>query len=422
MNTPCQPNPCFNDGKCKGKQPSGFECFCSGTLYTGMLCNIGIVQIPSIPQLFVNVESEEIIVYARPTGFITITPVSKPQLLEFIPPSIRIDSPNTKSSFKMITSRSGMYSLKFKIDGMNQFNFESPEEKQIHVFSKKISIMTDLDFEFLLERSCNSLDLENGLDLLSTCQINSENFETPGFTSIKSKSLQLPLSIAGLDKNIRKDFHDSGTLDPSELVEKYMASKHTKTCSRNCHNVSNIVQIEYALQNKFFQKIFIHQVSKRLPSWLELYSTESDPDYNTDNLLTKVLSQSELYKAKGCSSFKFKEFPIEFSSDERINVYYSSSPTLIKVLQTKLQITDFARICFLTGLDSSNVNILSSSPMKIIETPSQYHVIEKLQSSFVSILNDSSGRVLIDVLIKMKTFNGKFQAKCLLSWNDSEKV
>ena len=408
-----------------------FQCDCTGTLYTGELCEIGVVEIPSIPKLVVDIESDEIFIYARPTGYIKVTLIAEPPLLEFIPPSIQIDASDIKSSFKMTASRSGTYALKFRIeDEVNQYKFQSLKDKQIYVFPKKISILADFNLDFLISdegrKSCNSMDIGNGLELQSTCGIDEETFQTPGFTFIKSNnSLTLPLSIAGLDENVGKRFRESATIDPSGAVEKYIASKHSKSCSQNCHNnISNVVQIEYILKNQFFQKTFIDQIKKKLPKWFEIHSTGSGPDYNVNNLLTRLMSKESLYEeaSKVCSTFNLKEFPMEFTNGESINVYYSTTPLLMKVLQTKLQIIDFSKVCFLSGLQSGDIHILSSLPMKFVESSSQHHVIETLQSSFMKITNDSNVRALIDVSMKMKTFDGTFEVKCLLSLNSSVKV
>ncbi|MEO0687887.1 MAG: hypothetical protein AAFY76_23240, partial [Cyanobacteria bacterium J06649_11] len=181
----------------------------------------------------VDVESDEILVYARPTGSITVTLTAEPPLLEFIPPSLQIDSPDTKSSFKMIASKTGTFVLKFEIeDRVNQFKFQSPKDKQVHVFAKKISILTDFDFDFLIDnegRSCNSMDIGNGLELHSTCQIDKGTFQTPGFTFIKSNnSFILPLSIVGLDKHIGMRFRKLDIIDPSKGVNDYISSKHVE--------------------------------------------------------------------------------------------------------------------------------------------------------------------------------------------------
>ena len=47
---PCTPNPCLHGGECI-PAGSGFRCDCSGTNYTGPLCNIGIILLPPIPVL-----------------------------------------------------------------------------------------------------------------------------------------------------------------------------------------------------------------------------------------------------------------------------------------------------------------------------------------------------------------------------------
>ena len=190
--------------------------------------------------------------------------------------------------------------------------------------------------------------------------------------------------------------------------------------------IAAVKSVSEAPRYPFFQKTFIHQIAKKIPKWLELYSIESDPDYNVDNLLTRLWSKETLYDGKGgkaCPTFDLKEFPLEFSNGESINVYYSSTPMLMKVLQTKLQMTThFSKVCYLSGLHSGNVNILSSAPIKFVESSSQHHVIEHLQSSFFKITNNSNSHALIDITLKMKTFDGEFQAKCLLSWNNSVKV
>jgi len=114
--TPCKPNPCNNDGRCQQISYTAYTCDCTGTMYTGLYCEVGSIWIAALPQLVINKESSPIQVLARPTGYLTITPRSGSRSVVFTPSVIRIETPNTIATFTVTSSKVGSFEIRYKVD------------------------------------------------------------------------------------------------------------------------------------------------------------------------------------------------------------------------------------------------------------------------------------------------------------------
>lgn len=421
--TPCQPNPCFNEGECLETSTTTFECDCLGTFYSGKLCEIGTVEISTLPQLVVNEVSKEALIHAKPTAFVTITPRSS-EGLTFIPQVVRIDVPQTSSSFKMIASKTGVFEVEFEIAGQNEFEIKQPSPVQVHVFLNKTSLLIDVDFQDLIDTR-NMINLTDKIRLQSSC-IKDGDLPT-GFVSVNTGSFTLPLSVVGLYRNTLDRFSRDGILDPSEEIDSYLRTREAKDSSV-CplgQNTTFTQKIDYVIRNNFFQVSAIKQISDSLPLWLELRKLKSDPEYEAENLMTKLVNRKELEKAKCFRALSVKDailFPLRGDS---FNLYQSNSPIAFKIMSNKeVFMQGDNRICFFTGVVSRDVSVLSNLPVKLIDNHSPDHIINMLESNFVNVDEDNFNQVavMLNVELKMKSFNGKFKSKSLVTFKDSAKV
>ena len=423
--TPCQPNPCFNDGQCQETSPTTFTCDCTGTLYTGKLCNTGVIEIPkTLPQMVVNEESINVIVYARPTVYLTITPRSNSEL-SFNPSVIRIEVPQTSATFKMVASRTGVFDVEFEIGGQNDFDFEKPAMIQVHVFQNKTSLLIDMNLEDIIETASETLKLTDGILLHSSCIKDSKR--PSGFVSVESENLTtLPLSVVGLYQSTLDRFTRDKVLDPTEEIDSYLKTRKVKD-SNKCLLLNSTStggsftqRIEYVIQNNFFQISVLRQITSSFPVWFELRKLNTGPEYETSSLMTKVVSREELQKTK-CFKPLVKDaliFPLEGCL---FNIYHSNSPVSFKIMGSKIDFQKRNRICYFTDYQLGQTNILSDSPIRFITDLSPDHIVVKLSSHFISVSSKREA-MMLDIEMKMKSFDGKFKTKSMLFWKESIKV
>lgn len=86
-------------------------------MFTGAHCGIGVITITTFPTLYVNETSTRIEVFARPSGYITVTPQSQSNQLVFNPPRVRIDYPYSSAQFTITAFVSGHYDIDYQVDG-----------------------------------------------------------------------------------------------------------------------------------------------------------------------------------------------------------------------------------------------------------------------------------------------------------------
>ena len=122
---PCTPNPCLHSGVCSEVDITDYSCDCFGTHYKGKNCEIGIVNIPVIPILTVNLTSNMLYIIAFPDDYINITFIES-SALKISPSSVIITSEQTSKTFAVTPKQSGKFLLTYNISGSNSAEFESP--------------------------------------------------------------------------------------------------------------------------------------------------------------------------------------------------------------------------------------------------------------------------------------------------------
>ena len=312
---------------------------------------------------------------------------------------------------------------------MNDFKFEKPNHSQAIVFKEKTSRLIDMDFEFLVGNSCKTIvHVPQTASLRSSCNIDPSS-GIGGFVSIESGSWKLPISLVGLaDGNIQR-FKSDRTVDPTEETDMYMQAREIKACSQICTNTTSTIKerVDYALANNFFSTAFIEQVSNHLPVWIEvtdniIASTDSI-DYSIEGLITKVVS-GDVLESSGCVLNETFIYPIDVLG--RYVMHRSNSLGNVKILNEEYGSSKTSQACLAIKLnklgEANTLSMITDSPFTVISAPSPDHVIENLQTSFISVTQNKSELVYADFKLKMKSFGGTFEFKSLFSWNNSAEV
>ena len=133
----CTPNPCEHDGICSTNEDRTFTCNCTGTMYAGTKCDIGIVNIPEYPNLAMN----------SPYIF-TVTAYPDEYLRIFIFPDDRFSvtvNPNQleftrnvhANNFTITSKRSGRFLLNYRMSGQSASDFMQVQPSNIIVIDNQ---------------------------------------------------------------------------------------------------------------------------------------------------------------------------------------------------------------------------------------------------------------------------------------------
>ena len=381
-----------------------------------------MIEIPTnLPQLVVNEESVDVTIYARPTAYLTITPRSSEEIT-FIPAVIRMEVPETSASFKMLASRTGIFVVEFEIGGQNDFDFQQPPSAQVHVFQNKTSLLIDVNVEDISD-TLTTLNLTEDLSIQSSCL--KDGKRPSGFVSVKSKSsTTLPLSIVSLFQSTLDRFSTSGIMDPTEEIDSYLKARVIKTsniCPQMINNSTTFnQQVDYIIKNNFFQILALREITKSFPDWFELKKINMGTEYEAENLVTKIVSR-EVLKESNCFKPFIKDTVLFPLLDGFYNMYHSNTPVSVKIMGNKMDFSKTNKICYFTDNTLDQTNLLSDSPIKFITDSSPDHVITKLESRFISVSSKGES-FMVDVEMKMKSFDGKIKTRSLLTFQDSLEV
>ena len=152
---------------------------------------------PSIPQLILGQPSEEMTIYAKPDEILEIRPKYDKNNLKFAPKKIGIYPSTAEATFEITALNIGAFKVDFKLVGLNAAVFEKPKQITVYAYKKLDTQPVDIDTNFL-QANCKEDILSHcaaQIRLTSSCVWNKG---TSGFVGVKSKKVNIPLSLAYL--------------------------------------------------------------------------------------------------------------------------------------------------------------------------------------------------------------------------------
>ena len=310
---PCTPNPCLHSGVCSEVDITDYSCDCFGTHYKGKNCEIGIVNIPVIPILTVNLTSNMLYIIAFPDDYINITFIES-SALKISPSSVIITSEQTSKTFAVTPKQSGKFLLTYNISGSNSAEFESPlayvvlsiEPFSIHSPNR---YFTDLGLELGLmvpgccmpgtvSYQCATSSMAT-VAFTSSCNwfLSSEGAHvTDGIVFANGSGLLLPISIGGIE------------LSP-DLIQTALPRDPLLTCTDcggtdpHCYHydfsVNDVVDL---LHSMALGKTYLHNMNNLMPSWLSfsLSNTTIPTAFSLSNYYTSLTIGENIASIQGC--------------------------------------------------------------------------------------------------------------------------
>ena len=299
VSTPCIPNPCLHGGICKEESAKTFICDCSGTSYAGKSCQIGLILMPSIPQLILGQPSEEMTIYAKPDEILEIRPKYDKNNLKFAPEKIILYPSTAEATFQITALNIGAFKVNFELVGLNAAVFEKPKQITVYGYKKLDAQPVDIDTNFLQSNCKEDILSQCGakIKLTSSCIWNKG---TNGFVGVKSEKVNIPLSLTGLSEKTKNTYSTTSFLNPSGELKHFLAQSNISTlCDHLCinSNYSNDA-INFIMKNNIFQRAYVHEINRILPSWLRINIDSKERYFDATNFLT-FLGKSDYIKKIG---------------------------------------------------------------------------------------------------------------------------
>lgn len=304
----CQPNPCRHDGKCSALDKNSFE-QCGKTGHKRKQC--GFVSTPIFPRLRPNIRSKALTVLARPSKRLRVSLNSEDDVT-FEPSSIEI-LPKRKETFKVEGAKPGIRAITYILEGENRHDFKTPERSVLFIApeisnqNRKLSPVKG-ELPVGCKKHETNKNFSCNLRLMSTAPWTGTPPSTNGVVHFLTVSNQLiPLSLIGL--NLTKLHVSRDEMIDAGIAETLTSKKFQKngTCHSEINASSN--NLLELIDNDAFVSSFMHALSAMAPEWLTLAVSESNQDFDIQNIAVTLASDLE-----HCS-----EFPLNGASS---HAYY----------------------------------------------------------------------------------------------------
>ena len=220
--------------------------------------------------------------------------------------------PETEASFKVMALKEGVITVKYQLVGINALQFNTPKNSTVYAYkktqpSKPVDISIDFYRQACKEKWLNQCSGQ--LKMLSSCKWDKGS---NGLVSIKSRTVELPLSLFGVTENEMDDLKDKDIpIYTIGVTKKYLENRELPTSCLNkdqCPKFQmNVDKINYVITNNIFQRAYYNEVNNMLPSWLRMKVDTSEGFFAAENFQSLLGKGSAVKNIKYCSQLLFDD-------------------------------------------------------------------------------------------------------------------
>ena len=342
----CTPSPCKHSGVCS--IDDGPKCDCTGTGYHGDTCQIGIVTVPQLPVLYVNVTKSGLMLQAKPSNDLVIKITTDSRNLGVFPQNVTISGSNTFSSFKLLAIAPGFYKLTFKLFGKDASFFDMPAPSTVYVNGNADS---------QLENSA----ITSGGDIKAGCFVGNLNeySTTSNFRWENDKSANGIIQVSGIDGKLVPLSFSGGRLTTTGFTkygENNIAAKTTETLKNDtsCFSGSNPLNyIGQLLQTNAFMFSVQNTFNNYAPYWLHLVAPLQTKGYDTGDLGGSLFKGTELIAKRTLCSNGLVLNPSHF-----YYLYQTKQACTIYFMHQKLLLPKTSTKCFVKNIIDNTVHFV----------------------------------------------------------------
>jgi hypothetical protein len=332
----CERQPvCTNDtcvhGKCVEISSTEFYCDCNGTLYTGKLCQKGLVLVPEIGALTTTQPLQFQLTVARPDVDLQVdfqpcasfSGIFFRRGISIHPCKQIIDSSTTETKFLLTGHDAGIYYIDLSLSGTNARDFTAPDPIPVIVGSEEGSTyFKHLDHPYVYSSCCQpfgsmavlkcGMNPKLGVQLSSSCgweTLENGNVLTNGIVFSHYNDLALPVSLAGLE--LTKEQSVSETRRELTISSSCSTCNSTKlydiSSNNSCYEyIPTPDDLQEFITSQSLTVTYIAEIqSKLLPNWLTI-SVPDDPNAlrrsTESDYSLSIISVNKVTELNGCES------------------------------------------------------------------------------------------------------------------------
>ena len=300
-------------------------CDCTGTLRVGKRCDISYIQVEPIEPLFVNATHEVIIKSSLPNDKEVSIIASEATKL--------ISEPQTITLLESSRQSSTNYKLEAKYPGIYQVRYDvNPDSNNILIPEDSIVIASETDLPVRKDYYFERLGLGNGIlgpgccshvvskagseclsDLMfsSSCEwvplVGGSQVSSKGVVFVRSHTINLPLSIAGLSISNASSSTQYFLPFDSSVVTKQCVScskQQTSKCLSTGSSVNfDVYDTGMFLSSNSLIKTTLSKISHLLPPWLSInvWLTGGTPSYSSYDFWSALVNGNDLNDYPNCA-------------------------------------------------------------------------------------------------------------------------
>ena len=275
-------------------------------MYSGKLCNEGIITVSAYPQLTVNETSSFIKMQAKPDDYIQITPfLSNPDDAVFKPATFYIRKTSTEVYFNVTAKKSCTLLINYKVTGANAAVFRTLKSDLVYattprLLSQPVNI-TSLYFDKVCRNKFPTFACESFTIIIfkSSC---SWPGGSNGFVTVTSSTNQnIPLSLLGISNSAFLDVYRKKLVDPKDEIEKFLKTRIVPLPCSSCSGINlNTDTVNYIVYNNYFERTMFKVLSDTLPFGFNIHPG-SGPLTSVENLRSTYGIGTEIKKVRSCS-------------------------------------------------------------------------------------------------------------------------
>ena len=320
----CTPDPCQHGGKCLANEDRTFTCNCTGTMYAGTQCEIGIVNIQEYPRLAMN-KPYTFTITASPDEYLNVFMFPDDRSSLIVNPSQLEFSRNENiNNFTITSKRSGRFLLHYRLSGESASDFMQLQPSNIIVIDNQTLETSDYFTsrglqQGLLQPGCctalsSFLEYQCPLDFSTvkfnaSCAWNLKGLYSTGIVFSDHNGVNFPVAIGGIKFGVNFDL---SSLNVFELRDQCMpCSRHSvgrvndgndESLERECsifkpsvNDVLSFLEVESLAYTYFYHS---HQL---LPRWLRFNVTSTMRIHTSDSYKVTLVESSEVEALETCN-------------------------------------------------------------------------------------------------------------------------
>jgi len=381
----CDPNPCNHNGVCTDVGGNTFNCDCDGTGYTGLVCNVLLINTPEIPALAVNSPVDVSFSSQPDMDFTLMIKVDDRNSIKVEPSSVTFSQQLTSQNISITASKTGLYKIEYEVSD-NSLNYQrippvtvlvSDDDSGRSLYFDKLErgllqsgCCEASESQLRLEFRCPS-DNNNTLALKSTCGwVTKQLPHTVGVIFSEYDNFDMPVAIAGAK------FESTATTINLQSLNKFEFQSGCIACSTgsvghvfgpSCQAERiSINDIQQFLKYESLAHTYLSQSMSLVPEWFRLKALLSNRSHDVHSYMVDLVYANDIERFQDCSE-------LSALKDGLYSVMFYTGSLEVKLNEEKIQLIsdDYTSMCFAVDLCAG-----ATSPLYLTIPNSAHSMIE----------------------------------------------